>query len=179
MFHFSFSDKQCSGTPLAALEAVLRFGRKGLLGWSALPKHIDTLAARSFKMKILILDPDWRFAQQARDYLESHAHLVVHLTGTDLAEGKLSHWKPDLVLFSAELADSGLLERMHGQTDGPAILLTGWMDRYDRVWQAWQTGGHELLMKPVFDMDELYQSMVVALENAAAGSRSRLCTASA
>ena len=30
----------------------------------------------------------------------------------------------------------------------PFMLLTGWLDRYDRVWRAWQRGGDELLIKP-------------------------------
>jgi len=119
-------------------------------------------------MKILILDPDWRFAQEARDYLESHAHMVVHQTSDQYAQDKLESWKPDLVMVSAELCENSDLSEKINNTDS-AVLLTGWMDKYDMVWRMWQKTGHELFMKPVFDMDELYQSMVVALENAASG----------
>ena len=53
------------------------------------------------------------------------------------------------------------------------------MDRYDRAWRAWQTGGDELLMKPVFTSAELHQAIVTALENAAAGCRTRPTAATA
>ena len=49
----------------------------------------------------------------------------------------------------------------------PAVLLTGWMDRYDVAWHAWQRGGDELLIKPVFRIEELHEAIVTAMENAA------------
>ena len=72
-----------------------------------------------------------------------------------------------------------MLERMHGLPSSPAVLLTEHMDRYDRAWRAWQKGGDELLMKPVFKSDELHTAVVAALENAAAGARRRRLAASA
>jgi DNA-binding response OmpR family regulator len=124
-------------------------------------------------MKVLVLDPDWRFAQQARDYLEAHAHLVVHHTSSERAVDKVAHWRPDLVIVSDELCENGLLGELHGCDDRPAVLLTGWMERYDRVWRMWQEGGDELLMKPMFNIDDLHESIVVALENAITGERAR------
>jgi len=59
------------------------------------------------------------------------------------------------------------------------VLLTGWMERYDRVWRIWQEGGDELLMKPMFNTDDLHQGIVVALENASTGTRIRPVAASA
>ena len=53
----------------------------------------------------------------------------------------------------------------------PAVLLTIWMDRYDIAWRAWQRGGDELLMKPLFNTGELHLAIVTALQNAAAGTR--------
>jgi len=122
-------------------------------------------------MKVLIADPDWRFAEQAMDYLESRAHLVVRKAQADEALAHAEHWQPDLVMVAAELAQDGLLASLAKLPQAPAVLLTGWMDRFDRVWQAWQHGGHELLMKPVFAAEEIHSAIVTAMENAAAGTR--------
>jgi len=130
-------------------------------------------------MKVFVLDPDWRFAQQARDYLEDRAHLVVHHSGADKALAKVEQWQPDLVIVAAELCANGLLSDLHNGSHRPAVLLTGWMERYDRVWRMWQEGGDELLMKPVFSTDDLHQGIVVALENASTGTRMRPVAASA
>jgi len=130
-------------------------------------------------MKVLVLDPDWRFAQQARDYLESHAHLVVHHTTNERAVEKVASWRPDLVIAAAELCEDGLLGELHSAEDRPAVLLTGWMERYDRIWRMWQEGGDELLMKPMFDIYDLHESIVIALENASTGARTRPLAASA
>ena len=131
-------------------------------------------------MKVLIIDPDWRFAQQATTHLESHAHLVVHQPKIALALVQTQRWQPDLVIVASELADTGVLEAIGRIKGRPAILLTGWMDRYDIAWRAWQRGGDELLMKPLFRADELHEGIVTALENAAIGIRhSRPAAASA
>lgn len=122
-------------------------------------------------MKVLIIDPDWRFAQQATSFLESHAHLVVHQPKSLLALAQVQHWHPDLVILASELAETGLIEAIQRLNDRPAVLLTGWMDRYDLAWRAWQRGGDELLMKPLFKAKELHEAIVTALENAAVGIR--------
>lgn len=124
-------------------------------------------------MKVLLVEPDWRFARMASAYLESHAHLVVSETRLDDALRRAAHWQPDLAIVAAELAEDGFLQLLARNDPPPAILLTGWMDRYDIAWRAWQTGGDELLMKPVFHSDELHEAIVVALETAAAGGRRR------
>ena len=130
-------------------------------------------------LKVLIADPDWRFARSASAYLESRAHLVVHHLQADCAAETARHWQPDLAIVSAELAEAGLLEQLYAMPRRPAILLVGWMDRYDRVWRAWQHGGDELLMKPVFRHEELHEAIVAALENATVGVRDRRVAASA
>ena len=122
-------------------------------------------------MKVLIVDPDWRFAHQMTSYLESHAHLAVHQPKPEPALAQTEHWRPDLVVIAAELCDSGIIEAISEMSDRPAILLSGWMDRYDIAWRAWQRGGDELLMKPIFKVQELHEAVVTALENAAAGVR--------
>ena len=122
-------------------------------------------------MKVLIADPDWRFAEQATSYLESHAHLVVYQPKPTLAIAQVQRWQPDLVIVASELADSGILEAIHRIKDRPALLLTGWMDRYDVAWRAWQRGGDELLMKPLFKAEELQETIITALENASLGIR--------
>jgi DNA-binding response OmpR family regulator len=133
-------------------------------------------------MKVLIVEPDWRFAGMASTYLESHAHHVVQESRLDDALARAGHWRPDLVIVAAELAEEGFLSLLQEAAPGhrPAVLLTGWLDRYDIAWRAWQKGGDELLIKPVFTTDELHAAIVTALENAtvgAAGPRRRAVSA--
>jgi DNA-binding response OmpR family regulator len=122
-------------------------------------------------MKVLIVEPDWRFARMATAYLESHAHLVVQEVRLDDAIRRASHWHPDLAIVAAEVAEDGFVDLLSEVAPRPAVLLTGWLDRYDIAWRAWQRGGDELLMKPVFTTDELHEAIVTALENAATGAR--------
>ena len=130
-------------------------------------------------MKVLIADPDWRFARQATGYLEAHAHLVVrHSSSADVFK-QAEHWQPDLVILAAELAETGLLGEIQDLSPRPAVLLTEHMDRYDRAWRAWQKGGDELLMKPVFKAEELHEAIIIAMENATTGARIRPAAATA
>lgn len=125
-------------------------------------------------MKVLILDADWRFVQQATTYFEGHAHLVVHHTRADQALAKAKHWQPDLVIVSAEYAaDATFINSLYSESPRPAVLLTEHMHRFDRAWRIWQRCGDELLMKPVFKAEELHQAVVAALENAASGAGAR------
>jgi DNA-binding response OmpR family regulator len=127
----------------------------------------------------LIVDPDWRFAKQAGDFMESLAHLVICTARGDEAMDRARHWQPDLVILDAELAGKGLIDSINAMSPRPAVLLTGWMDRYDVVWRAWQKGGDELLMKPVFRSTDLLEAIVTARENAATGERPARTAASA
>ena len=122
-------------------------------------------------MKVLIADPDWRFSQQVCSYLETHAHLVVSESRPTEALDRIKHWGPDLIVLSVEVAEEEFMNSLYALHPRPAVLLTGWMDRYDLAWRAWQRGGDEMLMKPVFRTDELHEAIVTAMENAAAGTR--------
>ena len=124
-------------------------------------------------MKVLIADNDWRFAQQAGEYLESKAHLVVHQPKPKEALATIEHWQCELVILSAELAEKGMLEAINKLPNRPAIVLAGRLDQYDCVWRAWQKGGDDILMKPIFHTQDLQLAMVTALENAAGGRRTR------
>jgi len=109
----------------------------------------------------------------ASTYLESHAHLVVQENRLDDALVRVAHWRPDLVIIASELAEDGflgLLQDVAPAGNRPAVLLTGWLDRYDIAWRAWQKGGDELLIKPVLTTDELHAAIVTALENATLGA---------
>lgn len=122
-------------------------------------------------LKVLIAEPDFRFARTAANYLESHAHHVVQEANAEKALQRVQHWSPDLVVVAAELAEGGLLQDLQKLPNRPAVLLTGWLDRYDIAWRAWQIGGDELLVKPVFNIEEFHQATVTALENAATCTR--------
>jgi DNA-binding response OmpR family regulator len=124
-------------------------------------------------MKVLIADNDWRFAQQATNYLESKAHLVAHKPLAKDTLAAIEHWQCDLVILSAELAQDGLLEAINKMPQRPAVILTGRLDQYDSIWRAWQKGGDDVLMKPILHATDLQVSIVTALESAAAGTRSR------
>ena len=122
-------------------------------------------------MKVLIADGDWRFSRQVCSYLETHAHLVVSETDPKRAVERAAHWQADLVILAAELADNTLMNALYALRPRPAVLLTGWVDRYDLAWRAWQIGGDELLMKPVFYREDLHRAIVSAMEGAAIGVR--------
>jgi len=124
-------------------------------------------------MRVLIADPDWRFARRVAAFLESRAHLVVrHHYPSEVMEA-VRNWSPNLVIISEEFATSGLIDQLHSLSPRPAVLLVGWMDRVDKIWRAWQRGGDEILMKPVLKSIELQQAIVTAMENAAANLRAR------
>ena len=102
----------------------------------------------------------------------------------EYADGKgflasLRSEKPDLVILSAEAADNGLLKSLGGLKGRPAVLLTGGLDQYHRVWRAWQSGGDDVLIKPVMSGEELHLAIVTAMENATAGRRASHRRASA
>lgn len=125
-------------------------------------------------MRVLLADPDWRFAEQTTEFLESHAHLVVHQPSPWAALEQVTRWQPDLVIVSAELASSGILEHINEMPSRPAVLVTEHMDRFDRAWRAWQRGGDELFLKPILQRDDLQTAVAAALRNAAAGTRTRV-----
>ncbi|MFP4355899.1 MAG: hypothetical protein ACLFUJ_12310 [Phycisphaerae bacterium] len=122
-------------------------------------------------MKVLIIDPDWTFSRQAAGYLESMAHLVVHQAEKTKAIELAQRWQPDLLIVAAEYVEDGILDDLKSAAKDAAVLLTEYMERYDRAWRAWQLGGDELLMKPVFQSADLHNAIVAARESAATGVR--------
>jgi CheY-like chemotaxis protein len=138
---------------------------------SARGAPVEQAVQGEYAMKVLIVDPDWRFAQQITSHLEAHAHLVVHQSTGIEALDRIRHWGPELVILAAEAAENGLVESIQLLQPRPAVLLTEYLDRYDRAWRVWQKGGDDLLIKPVFCWDDVQEAMVTALENAAVGRR--------
>ncbi len=116
-------------------------------------------------MKIIIVDSDWRFVSKATRYFESFADSVLQQSAFSLIE-RAQAWQPDLVVLSAEYATEDLLGSLEEITPRPAVLLTEHMSRYDRAWAAWQRGGDELLMKPVFKSQDLRDAVLVAMQKA-------------
>ena len=132
-------------------------------------------------MRVLIIDPDWQFLRQARDYLEQRGHVTVHEAEPAAALKRAEHWKPDLVLASVELppvSDGDLLQRLAHLQPRPAILLTAGLDRFDRAWRAWQRGGDEVLFKPLLHPSELHVAIVTAMEAAVCPKRRNLAQTS-
>jgi len=125
-------------------------------------------------LKVLIVDPDLHFAERAAAYLESHAHLTVAKASAIEAMAQIRHWSPDLIILAGEVAEKGLIKALYGTNPRPAVLLTEHMDQFARAWRVWQTGGDELLMKPVFRTSEFVSAIITALENAATGTRDTL-----
>ncbi|MCY2924668.1 MAG: hypothetical protein NT031_04395 [Planctomycetota bacterium] len=80
-------------------------------------------------------------------------------------------WRPDLAVLDADPASETLLRGIQALPGRPAILLTGWPENVGHVWRAWQTGGDELLMKPLLHANELQMAVATALENAVIGTR--------
>ena len=59
-------------------------------------------------MKVLILDTDDRFADQAQRYFESHAHLVLRASDAAEALKSVQAWRPDLAVLDADQASETL-----------------------------------------------------------------------
>jgi len=119
-------------------------------------------------MKVLIVDPDWYFLRQARDFLEPRGHITLHEPDPEQGCLRAERWKPDVAILSAELAsccDGDLLARFHGLRPRPAILLTANLDQFGKAWRAWQRGGDEMLFKPLMHRSELHVAIFAALEN--------------
>ena len=117
-------------------------------------------------MKIIIVDSDWRFVSKATQYFESFADTIIQQSAFSLVS-RTRTWNPDLIILSAEYATGDLLESLQSISPRPAVLLTEHMSRYDRAWAAWQRGGDELLMKPVFKSQDLRDAVLVAMQKAA------------
>ena len=127
-------------------------------------------------MKILVVDPDWHFLQQAREYLEGLGNHVVHEPRPDDAAARARHWRPDVVMVSAELPEAcegDLLATLTALTPRPAVVLTAALENFGHAWRAWQRGGDELIIKPVLNASEFHVAIVAAFRNAAVPARDR------
>jgi len=123
-------------------------------------------------MRILIADPDSRFAAQAASYLESKTHSVVHYSDVQSALIAARRWQPDLVIVAAELVTEKAMNAFRSFNPRPAIVLAGSLAQTGQTWRAWQRGGDELLMKPVFKGREIQEAIVAALQHNLLGGRS-------
>ena len=118
-------------------------------------------------MKVLIADEDWAFAQKAWAHFEATANLVLWEPRMAQVAQRAASWQPDLLIVSARHVEQGLLEHLPPGPLRPAVLVTEHMADCDRAWRAWQKGGDELLLKPVFRSRDLHEAAMSALRNAA------------
>ena len=122
-------------------------------------------------MKVLIADTDRDFALKAWAYYEKSANLVLLQPDSDQVVASARSWGADLVIVSARQVEQGVLEGLYALPARPAVLVTEHMRNPGRAWRAWQQGGDELLLKPVFKLKELAQAVTNALGSAAWGRR--------
>ena len=118
-------------------------------------------------MKVLIADEDWEFAHRALAHFETCADLVLWEPQTEWVAQRTASWRPDLLIVSARQVEQGVLEHLPAGALRPAILVTEHMADSDRAWRAWQRGGDELLLKPVFHSRDLREAATNALRHAA------------
>lgn len=125
-------------------------------------------------MKVLIADGDWEFARKAWAHFEACANIVLWETQPAQIVQRVESWQPDLLIVSAQQVQDGLLDRLPTDLLRPAVLVTEHMADADRAWRAWQRGGDELLLKPIFHARELHEAASAALRHAACGPAHRL-----
>ena len=124
-------------------------------------------------MKVLIIDSDWRFVERVREYLEGFGHYVVHQPDAKKALQQVSKWRPDIIMVDCaiEACSNGDLLQVFGRLiPRPAVLLTSYMDDFQKAWRAWQHGGDELLFKPILHISELHTAIITAMRNASCPS---------
>ena len=129
-------------------------------------------------LRVLIVDTDIRFVEQARRHLEACGHHGAHVDVSRVTQ-RAEQWRADLVIASAELPlvhQGELLSALHDVDQRPAVLLTASMDRFDLAWQAWHKGGDELLLKPMLNAAELHCAIATARQNALCPQRSVVTT---
>jgi CheY-like chemotaxis protein len=122
-------------------------------------------------LKVLICDTDERFVERATQFLAGHGHQVMSEPMPGDALDLASHWKPNVLVLSSELADTQddqFMSELQNMSPRPAVLLTGQLDRFDAAWRAWRRAGDELLLKPVLQGWELHQAILAAIEAAPA-----------
>ena len=124
------------------------------------------LSRKGKTMRIMIVESDWHFEIKAIQYFEARADLVVRRT-PDAALQCAQSWQPELVILAAGYVNESLIAGLRALSVPPAILITEHMSRFDQAWRAWQVGGDELLMKPVFHVRELHEAVMQAMERAA------------
>jgi len=120
-------------------------------------------------MKVLIVDSDWYFVSQASGILESKGHQVSSEADSAEAFERAEQLRPDVILINVELEEvcqGDMLERLEGILPRPAIVLVSVLERFDKAWQAWQRGGHEVLFKPILHPSELHVAILNARQNA-------------
>jgi DNA-binding response OmpR family regulator len=118
-------------------------------------------------MKVLIADEDWAFARKAWAHFEASANLVLWEPQASRIAQRAASWQPDLLIVSARQVEQGVLDDLPAHPLRPAVLVTEHMADCDRAWRAWQKGGDELLLKPVFQSRDLHEAAINALRNAA------------
>jgi DNA-binding response OmpR family regulator len=113
----------------------------------------------------MMVESDWNFEAKSIGYLESRGDMVVRQS-SETAVRHAQTWQPDVVILAAEHAAEDVLSGLRALPSRPAILITEHMSRFDRAWRAWQLGGDELLMKPLFHTRELHDAIIIAMERA-------------
>jgi ActR/RegA family two-component response regulator len=116
-------------------------------------------------MRIMIVESDWPFTLRATRYFESRGDLAVRQSPERMV-GHARKWKPEVIVLAAEFVTDERMNALGSIDHAPAILLTEHMSEFARAWRAWQRGGDELLMKPVFQSSELQEAVVSAVEHA-------------
>jgi len=120
-------------------------------------------------MKVLIVDSDWYFVNQASGILESKGYHVVEEGNPVEALERAQQLRPDVILVNVELEEvcqGEMLDRLGEILPKPAVVLVSVLERFDKAWQAWQKGGHEVLFKPILHPSELHVAIFNARQNA-------------
>ena len=120
-------------------------------------------------LKVLLVDSDWYFLNQATNILESRGHHVLQEPDPAEAVERARRWRPDVAMVDVRLPvvhQGELLAQLADIQPRPAIVLLSALGDFEKAWKAWQRGGDDVLFKPILHPADVHLAILTARKNA-------------